>query len=434
MFNNNNQSRMADNVRAFQSLRGPDLLDRTSPFLKWRENRGAAGEWSYNRSVLSRTDTHVTVREDDGRHYTGVNFASQDYLGLSSHPAIHDSVRRALKDFGPHSAGSDALMGSTSLTAELRSALGEMLRADHVVLFPTGWAGGYGIIRALVHEGDRIVLDELAHACLAAGAEASGAKVHAFCHNDCESLAEQLRLIRRDDARCGILVVTESVFSMDSDGPDLSAMRILTSAYGATLMVDVAHDLGALGPGGTGRLGQAGMLGKTDLVFGTFSKTFCSNGGFLATNHRAASTYVRCFAGSSTFSNALGNLQAAAAIEAIRIVRSAEGEGLRRKLHRAVIVARRAFEENGFSVPGEVPSAIVPVMLGDERRGRQICRDAARRGVITNFVEFPAVPVGRSRLRLQLSPAHADIDMWSYAEQVAAAKADATDLALACER
>jgi 7-keto-8-aminopelargonate synthetase-like enzyme len=412
----------SDSLRRFQNLRGPDVIARTQGFLEWQQGRIDRDEWSFHRSIVSRDACGATIEELNGRVRSGFNFASQDYLGLSLHPLVHSAIAEALARYGPHSAGSDALVGSSTLSVDLRREISEFLAAKHIVLFPTGWAAGYGIIRGLIREPDHVVMDALSHTCLVAGAQASTQKILMFRHNDCDSLREKLKIIRNVDKANGILVITESVFSMDSDGPDLGRIQSLASEYGATLLVDAAHDLGAMGPDGTGRLGESGLLGSVDLVLGTFSKTFCTNGGFLATNHEAAARYVRGFGVSNTFSNALGNLQAAAAIAAIRIVRSAEGHVLRRQLTEAVRSARRALRSHGFTVVGEFESAIVPVLIGDEREGRRVCSEAARLGVITNFIEYPAVQKGKSRLRLQLSPAHSDVDMNWCAARIAEAR------------
>jgi 7-keto-8-aminopelargonate synthetase-like enzyme len=216
---------------------------------------------------------------------------------------------------------------------------------------------------------------------------------------------ELVASIRARDKANGILVITEGLFSMDSDVPDLPALQALCHEYGATLLVDVAHDLGALGPGGGGVIAAQGMLGKIDIVMGAFSKTFASNGGFVAVHSRAAKRHLQLTAGPHMFSNALSPVQAAVILACIEIVRSEEGEQLRADLMRNVALMRQLLTDAGHHCMG-VPSAIVPVLVGSEPVSRLVGKLLFRQSVFANQVEFPGVPLGASRLRLQLMANH----------------------------
>src|SRR5262249_25642590 len=156
----------------------------------------------------------------------------------------------ALQEFGPHSASSPMLQGNTTLSLLLENALADLLRMEQVVLFSTGWGAGFGTITALIRPADHVILDHLAHACLQQGAQAATQNVRRHPHLDIEAVRRHLQEIRAGDTRNGILVVTEGLFSMDSDSPDLQTLQDLCHEYEATLLVDVAHDLGAIGPGG----------------------------------------------------------------------------------------------------------------------------------------------------------------------------------------
>jgi len=198
-----------------------------------------------------------------------------------------------------------------SLWSYGKAMLCDYLQMEHAVLFPTGWAAGYGTIQGLIHADDHVVLDERAHACLQRGARDATRNVHATTHLDTAAVERTLATIRAGDTRNAILVVTESLFSMDSDTPDLRALQDVCHAYRATLLVDVAHDLGATGADGLGAIGRQGMTGRIDLVMGSFSKTFASNGGFVLTRSRAVKEYLMTFASPHVFSNALSPVQAA---------------------------------------------------------------------------------------------------------------------------
>ncbi|MDB5727021.1 MAG: 8-amino-7-oxononanoate synthase [Noviherbaspirillum sp.] len=389
----------------FSLPQGPNLLTRTEALNEWRETRARHGVWQYARSLEGPPHPIATVCDESGVKTRGVNFASQDYLSLASHPAIYEAAAKALRDFGPHSAGSAVLLGNTRLSLALEKAIGDLLQMEHVALFPTGWGAAFGAIAALVRPDDHIVIDQLAHASLRQGATSATQNIVTTRHLDIEHVRQALRDIRRRDTRNGILVVTEGLFSMDSDMPDLERLQSVCSEHNAILFVDVAHDLGAMGPGGTGRIGMQNMLGKVDLVMGAFSKSFASNGGFLATNSHAVKQYVKMFGGPHMFSNALSPVQAAVILECVNVIRSTEGDELRTDLMRNVHALRNEFDSYGVPCLGEA-SPIVPVLIGSEKASRLAGCFTFNQSVFANQVEFPGVPIGASRLRLQVMANH----------------------------
>jgi 7-keto-8-aminopelargonate synthetase-like enzyme len=389
----------------FTHPKGAHLIERTQPLGRWLEQRIETKTWPYGRALETSPDAAARVNSPNGLTIEGVNFGSQDYLGLASYPSIHEAAIRALADYGPHSAASAILQGNTSLSRRLERAIAEHVQTEHVLLFPTGWAAGFGAIVALVRPNDYVLLDQNAHACLMQGARAATERHSFFRHNDIGDARRKLEKIRAKDTENAILVVTEGIFSMDSDSPDLLGLQEVCREFGAVLLVDVAHDLGASGPRGTGQLGTQGALGEIDLVVGAFSKTFASNGGFLATHSAAARHYVSIYGGSHAFSNALSPIQAGVVLEALRIVRSSEGEWLRAKSRANIAQLRTAFESEGLYCYGR-PSPIVPVGVGDERLAKWTARTIEENGLIANLVEYPAVARGRARFRFQVMASH----------------------------
>jgi glycine C-acetyltransferase len=410
----------------FTHPKGANLIERTRPLGEWLEQRIELGTWPYSRSLETSPDTTARVQSSNGVTVEGVNFGSQDYLGLAAHPSIHDAAIRALSDYGPHSAASAILQGNTGLSRRLEQALAEHVAAEHVLLFPTGWAAGFGTIVGLVRPNDHIVLDQNSHSCLMQGARAATDKHTFFRHCDTEDARRKLRKIRAKDAENAILVVTEGLFSMDSDSPDILALQEVCREFDAVLLVDVAHDLGASGPCGTGQIGLQGALGKVDLVMGAFSKTFSSNGGFLATNHASVRHYVSIYGGSHAFSNALSPIQAGVVLEALRIVRSEEGDRLRAKAAANIMRLRSSFEVEGLECYGQ-PSNIVPVGVGDERLAKWTGRALEENGLIANLVEYPAVARGKARFRFQVMASHTpeqiDCGVSTFRRALAAARA-----------
>jgi glycine C-acetyltransferase len=396
---------LAGNAAQFAQPSGPDLLARTVPLENWHAARARHGVWQYARALDGAPQPIATIQDEAGQTARGVNFASQDYLSLASHPAVFDAAERALRDAGPHSAGSAVLLGNTKTSLMLEQALAALVQTEHVALFPTGWGAAFGAITAFVQAADHVVIDQFAHASLRQGASAATGNILVNRHLDTAHVRELVAGIRARDRANGILVVTEGLFSMDSDTPDIAALHALCHEYNATLLVDVAHDLGALGPDGGGCIAQQGMLGNIDIVMGAFSKTFASNGGFVAVGTRAAKRHLQLYAGPHMFSNALSPVQAAVILACIDIVRSEEGEQLRADLLRNVGLMRELLAASGHHCMG-MASAIVPVLIGSEPVSRLVGKLLFRQSVFVNQVEFPGVPLGASRLRLQLMANH----------------------------
>jgi glycine C-acetyltransferase len=404
-------------MRDFRDLRGINLFDRVLPFYEWQQRRREQGLWPYSKSTEQAPLAVCSARDDSGIQFSGLNFATQDYLALSSAPELKEVARSVIDEYGVHSAGSSALAGNTKYSLKLERCIADFLNLSQVVLYPTGWAAGYGAIKGLIRPNDHVVMDGLSHACLQEGANAATRNVHLHGHLNLTSARRHLKRIRASDTEAAILVVTESLFSMDSDTPDLRGLQELCREYKATLLVDVAHDLGAIGDDGRGFIGLQGMTGQVDIVMGSFSKTFASNGGFVACNSSAVKEYLKFYSCSATFSNALSPVQAATVTKAFEIVQSKKGAELRRLLMERVNQMRSDLKSAGLEVIGN-PSPIVPVLVGDEALARFVSRELPPLGVIANLVEYPAVAKGNARLRLQMMPTHSAEDVRELAARL----------------
>jgi glycine C-acetyltransferase len=396
---------LTGSMREFRDLQGKDLIGRVGGFYEWQQRRRLHGLWPYSKATEQAPLAICAARDDSGVRFSGLNFATQDYLGLSSDPEIKATAKAVIEEYGVHSAGSSALAGNTKFSLRLEQTISQFLDLDHTVLYPTGWAAGYGVIKGLVRPSDHVVMDGLSHACLQEGANSATTNVHLHGHLNVDSARRHLKRIRAKDTENGILVVTESLFSMDSDTPDLRALQELCREYEATLLVDVAHDLGSMGDGGRGFIGMQGMAGQIDIVMGSFSKTFASNGGFVSCRSPAVKQYLKFYGCSATFSNALSPVQAATVTKAFEIVQSDKGRELRRLLLKRIGQMRDALTAAGLTVIGD-PSAIVPVLVGDEALARMASRRFPELNVIANLVEYPAVAKGNARIRLQMMPTH----------------------------
>lgn len=403
---------------------GPDLMARTAAIVPWIAARREAEVWPYARAVSGTCGATTRAEAETSAMRDGLNFATQDYLSLASHPSVHAAAADALRHYGVHSGGSSALQGRSDISRALEREIGEQLHMEHVVLFSSGWGAAFGAVTGLVRPDDHIVMDRLAHASLQTGAGAATKNITRVEHLSVDALRRALAEIRATDTRNGILAITEGLFSMDSDSPDLRAMQAVCHEYQATLLVDVAHDFGALGPNGTGHVGRAGMLGEIDIVMGAFSKTFASNGGFVATRHTGVRAYIEAYGGPHMFSNAMSPIQIATVRESLRIVRSAEGDERRARLMGAVNELRGALGEHGLECLGD-PSAVVPVLIGHTPLARLASGGVLRRGLFANLVEFPAVGVRAARFRMQVQADHTLEQARAAADLMADAVAEA---------
>ncbi len=192
---------------------------------------------------------------------------------------------------------------------------------------------------------------------------------------------------------------------MDADMPDIPSLQEICRQYDAVLLVDVAHDFGAMGPGGTGALGMQNMLGQVDLVMGSFSKTFASNGGFVAVQSPAIKQYLKFYGGPHIFSNALSPAQCAVVMSALDTVRSSEGDTRRGQLLQVAQALRGSLHDQGIACLG-IPSPIIPVVVGAEQVAAVAAKIVAERGVLVNLVEYPAVSLGQARFRMQAMASH----------------------------
>lgn len=382
---------------------------------------------TFSKQIVGPVLTHAKAHDRKGRVVgDGINFASQDYLSLACHPEVRQAAVDAIAQYGVHSAGSPALMGNTTLSVALEQRLCEFLQMRSCALFPTGWGAGYGAIRTLVRPNDHVVLDQFSHSCLVEGARAATANVHVFPHLCLKGLEHALQQIREQHPRAGILVVTESLFSMDADVPDLQAHQRIARQYGANLLVDVAHDVGSMGPRGLGALDEQGMLGKVDIVMGSFSKTFAANGGFVACNEPGLKLAIRFTCGPHTFTNAMSPIQAAVVLKALDIIQSDEGVQRRQQLLNNAVALRGLLANAGFALLG-VPGPVLPVIVGGIGRSRLLARYMLEGGMLVNLVEHPAVQRHASRLRLQVMADHTQdqIEQFMAVLLQASAQADA---------
>jgi 7-keto-8-aminopelargonate synthetase-like enzyme len=375
----------------------------------------------YQRVSVSSVGNEL-VLDDDARPI--LNFSSQDYLGLAQDGRMVEAAARGARDFGVHSAGSPAFCGATKALRSLEARIAAVIGAEEAVVYPTGWAAGYGVPVALIRVDDLVLMDALSHNCIQEGARSCGGEVKKFRHNDVGHLEELISAARAERAERGIFVLIESLYSMDSDSPDLAAMLDLCERYEAISVLDVAHDFGSMGANGRGLLDAVpGRL--PDVVLGSFSKTFAANGGFAAAKPEVV-TYLRYHSPTNLFSNAISPMQTYVADKAFEIAFSEEGVRLRAALMERVLRLRGAMAADGLHVHGN-PSPIRPVFVDSEALARLNSKHVFALGMAANLVEFPAVARNKARFRFQVMANHQPEQMDRAADIMARAKAMAEE-------
>ena len=396
---------LTGSVLHFASQSGARLETRTEPFWTWIRHRRTHEVWPFFRVLGGGVSHRVEIADEFGKPLGScINFGSQDYLGLAQAESLRDAVRESLPRFGVHSAGSPALCGRTRPLLQLERRIADLLHREACLIYPTGWAAGFGVVGGLVRREDTIIIDALAHNCLQEGARHATAKVTKFPHNNLRKLRLLLQEARQASLTQGIFVIIESLYSMDSDSPNLGEAIALAREFEAILILDVAHDLGAIGSRGLGLLETIDLGTGPDLIMGSFSKTFAANGGFVACS-QSVRTYLGCYSAPLGFSNAISPLQTAVVNRAFEIVFSPVGQMLREQLWRNILTLRGAMEQRGL-ILGGTPSPICPVFVGDEPLARLTAKHLVRGGLLANLVEFPAVAKGKARFRFQVMATH----------------------------
>ena len=346
----------------------------------------AAGRWRRPRTLDTGgpATTGGTVAGDgESARRPVVSFASNDYLGLTRHPRVVAAAHEAIDRWGTGSGSARLIVGSRPVHDELEAELADWKRAEAAVLFSTGYAANLGLLGTLGGPDVLVCSDELNHASLIDGRRLSGSPLAVYRHLDADHVDEILRGSQHRRA----LVVTETVFSMDGDVAPVRELVDVCARHGALLVLDEAHAV--LGP-------DVCLDGVEAVRVGTLSKTLASLGGFVAGPARYTDLLVNR-ARTYIFTTASTPADAAAALAALRVLRSPEGDDLRARL--AANVARVR--------PGH-PSPILPYVCGSETRALAAAAALLERGLLVTAIRPPTVPPGTSRLRVALSALHTD--------------------------
>jgi glycine C-acetyltransferase len=380
-----------------------DFYTRTRQTLEQIE---ADGLTKPERIILSRQGPSITVRGAQGEAVASLNFCANNYLGLAGDARVAAAASRAARDLGAGLSSVRFICGTQMIHKELEATIADYLGFEDAILFASAFDANGGLFEPLLDERDAIVSDSLNHASIIDGVRLCKAKRYRFANGDIAALETSLKEARAAGART-IVIATDGVFSMDGHIARLPEITALAERFNALVMVDDCHSTGFLGPKGRGTAAFHGVEGKIDFVTGTFGKALGgAMGGFLVAK-RAVVDLLRQRARTYLFSNALAPAICGAALEAIRIARSPEGDELRRKLFANASRFREGMAANGFALlPGEHP--IIPVMLGDARLAQDFAAQLLAEGIYVIGFSYPVVPKGQARIRVQMSAAHTE--------------------------
>ena len=341
----------------------------------------------YFHPLQSRQDAEV-IMEGKRRIMLGSN----NYLGLTTHPAVIEAAHKALDDFGTGCSGSRYLNGTLEMHLTLEKELAEFLHKEDALVFSTGFQSNLGIISAVVGLGDYVICDKENHASIIDGCRLSFGKLLRYQHSDMEDLE---RLLKKVPDSSGCLIITDGVFSMGGDLAKLPEIVALAKKYGARIMVDDAHGLGVVGEGGRGTASHFGLEDEVDIYMGTFSKSLASLGGYMAAS-KVVTDYVRHSSRPLIFSASPPPVCCAVALTALRLL-AKEPERVQR-LNDLSQFARERFLAKGVPIRNTT-TPIIPIYTYDAYRTLEISKAIYEGGVYVNPVLPPATPPSECLLR-----------------------------------
>jgi 8-amino-7-oxononanoate synthase/acyl carrier protein len=394
-------------MRDFVGLTHRDLFHKAYEFRTFYRKKQAEQLYWYGMPLESKCQNRAVIYDEiTGKRREFLMFASNNYLGLANHPKVVDAIADAARRYGATNTGCRLIGGSNVLHKELERRLAKLKGAEDAIVYPSGYSANLGCISALAGSDDLIFTDAINHMSIQDGCKLSGASKRIYPHT-IESL--ERTLAKSADHPGGKLIVTDGVFSMHGDIVDLPRLIELAKEHGAKVLVDDAHATGVLGKTGSGTSEHFGMKGKVDLELGTFSKTLSGVGGFVAAKAEVVE-FLRFYSNSYVFAATIPAPVAAGLIASIDIMET-EPQRLS-KLWTNIHYLRGLLLGAGFDL-GDSASAIIPVVIGDDRKTLEFGRAVRARGMFCQTVVYPGVAVGDARLRISVTAEHTvqDLDL-----------------------
>ncbi len=373
-----------------------DLFKKCYDFTRADEVK-ALGLYPYFRPIEENEGPVVQI---EGRKV--IMAGSNNYLGLTAHPKVKEAAIKAIEKYGTGCSGSRYLTGTLDLHIELEERLAKFFNKESVLLFSTGYQTAQGIIPTLVQRGDYVISDKDNHACIIAGnlmAKGATAEFVRYKHNDMDDLERVIQKLPED---AGKLIVSDGVFSTGGEIVELDKLNKIAKTYNSKILIDDAHAVGVIGKGGRGTASEFGLENEIDLTMGTFSKTFASLGGFVASEAKVIN-YLKHHSPALIFSASPTPAAVASTLAALDIL-EAEPERVTKLINNAEKM-RKGLREAGFTVL-DGRTAIVPVIVGNDDIAFKMWRMLYDGGVFVNVFISPGVPPGRQMMRTSYMASH----------------------------
>jgi 8-amino-7-oxononanoate synthase len=382
----------------------------------FQEQLAALRARSLDRHVREISSAQGPEIEISGRRL--VNFSSNDYLGLANDPRLREAAIGAIGDFGVGAGASRLISGTQSPHLRLERALAKWKGTEAAICFSSGYAAALGTIPALVSKCDVVLLDKICHASLIDGAKLSGAILRVFPHNHLGKLESHLEWARRGYPGKRILIVTESVFSMDGDRAPLRELVELKKRFGALLMLDEAHAVGVIGPNGRGLAAAENLNEDVDVQMGTLSKALGASGGYICGSRNLIELLINR-ARSFIYSTAPAPGIAAASLVAVNFLSSTQGEERRLLLWTKINLLRDLLPMNAMNTKGSnAGSAIFPWIVGNEQAALDLASALQNEGFLVPAIRYPTVAKGSARLRITVTASHKEDQIRSLCEAI----------------
>src|ERR1700761_6439383 len=371
-----------------------------------------SGVYKHERELASPQSAHVI---SGGQRV--LNFCANNYLGLADHPSLIEAGKKALDDWGFGLASVRFICGTQTQHTQLEQRLSAFLRTDATILYSSCFDANGGTFETLLDERDAVISDELNHASIIDGIRLCKAQRYRYRNRDMADLETQLKAASSARRR---LVVTDGVFSMDGYLAPLDEICTLAEQYGALVMVDDSHAVGFVGPNGAGTPELFGVQDRVDIVTGTLGKALGGASGGYVSGRAEIVELLRQRSRPYLFSNALAPSVVAASLVALDLV-AGSGEQRESLKHNTGLFRGRMAQEGFDVLPGEHP--ICPVMFGDAALAASIADQMLGHGVYVIAFSYPVVPMGKARIRVQLSASHTPEDVETCVRAFAAARA-----------
>lgn len=357
------------------------------------------GLFKSERLITTPQDSDITVTP----HQSVLNFCANNYLGLADDAELIQTAQKALQDYGFGMASVRFICGTQTIHKTLEQNLSEFLGMEDTILYSSCFDANGGLFETLLGEEDAIISDALNHASIIDGIRLCKAKRFRYNNNDMQDLEAQLKEATAAGARFK-LIATDGVFSMDGIIADLKSICDLADKYGAMVMVDDSHAVGFIGENGRGTPEYCGVMGRVDILTGTLGKALGgASGGYVAASKEVIE-WLRQRSRPYLFSNSLAPVIVATSIEVLKVLKK-RGQQLRAQVQKNSQHFRKGMSDLGFNlVPGVHP--IIPVMLGDAKLASEMASRLLQEGIYVIGFSYPVVPMGKARIRVQMSAAH----------------------------